>query len=188
MKLSILICTILEREVAFNKLVNKLTEQIDEARLKRQVEIVYFQDTRGQHTIGHKRNTLVKKAKGLFVVFVDDDDDIAQDYIEEIVPRLKPGLDCVSIQGIMTTDGRTPEPFKISLRYGWDKQGDTYLRFPNHITPIKRSIVRKHPFPNKSYHEDYEQCIAMQKGGLIKKEVVINRPLYYYKFRTETQH
>ena len=75
MKLSILICTLPQREVMFGELRSKLMGQLFElVDFKDQVEIRSASSIK--MTTGALRNDLLKMAKGDFVVFIDDDDDV----------------------------------------------------------------------------------------------------------------
>ena len=96
----------------------KVRVQIDNASLNEQVEIVHFLDDR-RHTIGAKRNWLLDRARGQFVVFIDDDDDVNDRYVSLICRTLKehPCIDCVGIKGTIASEegrnGRSFIPFSI---------------------------------------------------------------------------
>ena len=79
MKLSILICTMPSR----SEMLKKLTQQLmlllvkyDESKW----EVLIQPDE--NINVGCKRNILLQKASGDFVVFIDDDDEIHDNYID----------------------------------------------------------------------------------------------------------
>lgn len=181
MKLSILICTMPQRADMFHAIRSKLLKQIDETA-KGQVEIL--SNIRTDITTGHKRNLLMKEAKGEFVVFVDDDDDVFDYYVSEIIKTINenPDIDCIGTNGIISFDGKNPKQWFISITYpNWHESANVYYRTPNHITPIRRSIASTIAFPNIYRGEDSAFSLAIQP--LLKKEAIIKKPIYHYRFR-----
>jgi glycosyltransferase involved in cell wall biosynthesis len=79
--LSCLIPTIPERRTTF--LPRFLTE-LERQTAGLPVEILTFYDNQ-QRSVGEKRNTLLREAKGKYIVYLDDDDEIAPDFIAEIM-------------------------------------------------------------------------------------------------------
>jgi glycosyltransferase involved in cell wall biosynthesis len=179
---SILICTLEERTECFAKIYNKLQSQIEAHNLKDQVEILFFKDNREQ-SIGFKRNSLLKESHGEYVCFVDDDD-VHDLYISMIYEKLAQKPDCVSLVGIMTTQGRNPEIFLHSIRYNnkYCTENGIHFRPPNHLNPIKRSIAIQFSFPENNFGEDRQWALALKQSGLLKNEAVINVPYYFYQY------
>jgi hypothetical protein len=163
-------------------LVEELRRQINN---NEEVEILTHVDG-GEISTGNKRNTLVNIARGTYVVHVDDDDEVASDYVSSILEAAKQDTDAIVFNGIMTTDGLNPKkwfiskdlPYKAEIRNGQE----VYLRYPNHIVPIKRSIALQVPFGNKYREEDYDFATQLHKRELIKTETKIDKELYTYKF------
>ena len=77
MHLSILIPSVFDRDPA--PLTKKLLGQIGD----KAVEVLVLTDNRKRST-GHKRQALLDMARGAYVTYIDDDDDISFDYIHEI--------------------------------------------------------------------------------------------------------
>jgi glycosyltransferase involved in cell wall biosynthesis len=179
-KLSILICTIPERANLFTELFNKLNVQAT----GRSVQIIYDDAPRGTITIGAKRNDLLKQAIGEYVCFIDDDDDISHDYIEQILKAINMQPDCIGFQIACNMDG-VKSLAASSLKYEWSENidGYKYVRSIYHKTPVKRDIALQCMFPDKSFGEDYEY--SMRLKPLLKNEVFINKILYYYNFKYE---
>ncbi len=183
MKLSILIPTLHSRVRCFTHIHDRLTTMIEP--YKDEVEIVVEVDG-GEITVGAKRNLLIKRAKGEYVAFVDDDDDITDWYIEALLAGIETGADCCSLIGEITWDGQNPQPFIHSIKYNsYYTEDNVYYRPPNHLNCIKREHAIKMPFPEKNFGEDTDFAMALCKSGLLKTEHYIDRGLYYYKYITK---
>ncbi len=177
MKLSILICTMSQRESYFKRLMERLTPQLTD-----DVEIKAFCDD-GEMTIGAKRNALMQSAIGDYVAFVDDDDLVSINYITKVLSAVDTLPDCVGMEGIITFDGNNPRKFIHSLKYKkWFEKRGIYYRNPNHLNPIKREIALKEPFPEKNMGEDADFSKAVLKH--LKTEIYVPEPIYYYEYRT----
>lgn len=112
-QLSILIPTIPKRKEMFEKLWIKLLKQ--KAPYDEEVELISWES--GKPTIGSKRNALLGWAKGKYVCFIDDDDRIADNYIDLLMEGIKKDVDCCSLTGVITTDGKKPQIFEHSIKY-----------------------------------------------------------------------
>jgi len=182
MRFSILIATLESRREQFERLYERLTGQIERASSSEETEIVHFRDDR-QHSVGHKRNWLVAQAQGEFVAFVDDDDEVSDDYVALIVQALQAhaDVDCLGITGIITFRGTRPRLFVHSLRYRrYFSKGGRYYRPPYHLNPIRRSIALRYPFEDISYSEDIDWAMRLCRDGALKKEFFIEQPIYHY--------
>ena len=183
MKLSILICTMPHRAEMFCALYNKLKYQILCSEQPMQVQLLWDDDAK--LTTGEKRNNLLNQASGDFIVFVDDDDDVDNNYVDEILKVIieNPNIDCIGINGLITFDGNRSKPWSISIQHGhWHETDEMYLRTPNHISPVRRSIALQAKFPDISYGEDMEYSKRILP--MCKIEVCIDKPLYHYKYVT----
>jgi glycosyltransferase involved in cell wall biosynthesis len=182
MKLSILICTLYERKSYFDALVNSLIAQRFDSN---EVEILYEIDNR-EITTGEKRNKLLERAKGKYSVFIDDDDEVPDYYIAELLKAYESDTDCFDINGIMTTNGGNIKKFVHGrgLPYCADYSTgkEVYLRYPNHITPIRTEIAKQIKFPHITIGEDYAWATKLRDSGLIKTSYLIEPTMYHYKF------
>ena len=180
MTLSILIPSLYNRAGMLDRLIKSITPHPE-------IEILTHIDD-GKISTGNKRNDLVKQAAGKYVVFVDDDDEITPEYIPEILAASIHDNDCIVFKGWMTTDGADRKDFRLSINYPyaavWENGKEVYLRFPNHICPIKKDIAIQQPFKNITIGEDYLFALGLHEKGLLKTETVINQFIYHYKYRT----
>lgn len=185
MLLSILIPTLVSRRVLCARISSQLQAQIASCRCEAEVELLQLEDA-GEQTTGAKRNALVSRARGRFVAFVDDDDEVSCDYVERVVDRLRsrPGIDCIGFRGTISFRGRHPREFTHSIRYkDYCSKGGTYYRPPYHLNPMRRDIAIRYPFADVSYSEDIDFAMRLQRDGVLREEEFIDSILYYYYSR-----
>lgn len=183
MILSILICSLESRKDKLASLLDILNPQ-----LTNEVEVLINIDNK-QQTTGAKRNELVSRAKGKYVVFIDDDDKVPNYYIEQMVLACKQDTDCIAINGIMTTDGKNEIAWRLSKdnpNVTIKENGvDLYLRKTNHITAVKRKYAMLAPFPDKSNGEDKHYSDAV--NIFLKTEYTISLPMYHYDYSSKNK-
>ena len=160
-----------------------LTEA-DQAR----VEIIMLTDAKSM-VLGDKRNALVRLAQGDYVVFVDDDDRIADDYLATLLEATCHGKDAITFNADVSIEGGRPKLCRYSLRYKADENtGTEYHRLPNHITAVRRELAMRNPFPSKLKGEDADYAASLRP--LLGSEHHIDRVLYFYDYSqvtTQTQ-
>ena|SRR3990167_4986121 len=192
-KLAILIPTLPERQEKFDLLVNELIRQTIEAGYvyRRDVKVIYDPAPRGEKSTGAKRNYLIEQALKLgaeYVSEVDDDDWVSPDYIHHTMKGIESGMDCCSLRGIITWDGKNPEVFEHSVRYSEWKTNDTgAIKYERGITPlncVKTKIAAQIKFPDITFGEDHSWSKAIMESGLIKTEYYIDKPIYKYLYVT----
>lgn len=188
MILSILIPTLPDRKHFLNDVLKNITEQLNVLLAWDKVEVLTDPRDRS-FTTGRKRNDLLEQAKGKYVWFVDDDDYIYDYAIDEILKAALKEPDVIGINGIMTTDGSKQVDWEIRLGHPYkavQKGGkEYYLRFPNHITPMKRVHAIRVKFPDKTVFEDYEWAKSLNDAGYLKTQEIIDKPMYHYQCRTK---
>lgn len=176
--LSLLIPSLLSRSHLLSELKAEITKQQSDMV---KIEILTNIDA-GQKQVGQKRNELLLAASGLYVAFIDDDDLISTNYIEEIKQALESRPDCVGFEGYMTTNGRNKKKFKMSKEFDYTEDDMFYYRPINHLCPVRKDIALRIRYPNINCGEDYDYCMRLKKSGLLKKEVYIAKELYHYRF------
>lgn len=187
MKLSILICHLPDRKAYLGNLLEILNIQKD-AFPEGYIEILI--DDHPTDNIGLKRNRLLKQSKGEYTCFIDDDDRVSLIYIPLLFNGLLTGVDCCSLTGEITEDGKNPLLFEHSIKYKEYKTNTPYKairyeRFPNHLNCIKASIAKQFKFPEKNHGEDTDWATQIYKSGLIKTEHYIPEVIYYYDYRSK---
>lgn len=185
MLLSILIPTLEQRAESFQFIRNKLQQQISGNRLEHEVEILDLVD-RGELPTGTKRNLLLERARGEFVVSVDDDDDVHERYVPLIVETLRasPHVDCIGIVGEIRFQGGYPRRFIYSTRYPeYRTQAGVYQRPPHHLNPIRREIASRYQFEPITISEDADWALRLSRDGALRQEAFLDEVIYFYRCR-----
>lgn len=182
-KLSILVPTLPTRRHFFGSVIMQLLSQVGDYP----VELLV--NDRTDCSIGVKRNILLQSAKGEYICFIDDDDRIADDYVELVMQGIATNPDCCSLNGIITTDGKNPKPFKHSIDYAsmYERDG-VYYRPPNHLNTVRASIAKRMVFPDWDRSEDSNYCFQLRDSGLLKVEYKIEPVLYYYDYISDKNY
>lgn len=183
-RLSMLVPSIEERRGNFLKrILGELDGQI--APYREEVEVLTIIDNR-EASIGSKRNQLLKMASGEFLVFIDDDDRIAPEYLDEImaVIRSSDKLDCIVYDCICEITGWAGEVTntlycKYGIEYEYTNDGAGNWRGkPAHTMVWRSSIAKRHAYKHVSAGEDVDwvkrACVEIQDQHRIDKV------LYYY--------
>lgn len=190
MILSILIPTLPERRAVFTELYNEIQKQINPDHIQ-SVEILFDPSPRGSVSTGMKRDYLLMRARGKYVWFVDDDDSIMEGAISNIIEGSKHNPDSFAINGIMTTDGGNTKKWYIAIDNpycaDWSTGEEVYLRYPNHITPMKRELVNQFRFKDMSNFEDKDWADQIKAAGVLKTEYKIDIPVYHYRYSTQNK-
>lgn len=183
MILSILIPTMEKRKIYFERITNVLKTQINNNSYQDKVQIISLKDE-GQMLIGTKRNQLIKMCHTEYCVFIDDDDLVDFNYLQEIVTILeeqKP--DAIGFKGWlqnMKTGVKQMFIHRCGERY--ERRGNIHFRPPNHLNPMRTEFYRQIQFPELSHAEDYGQCLKLAESGLIKTCAFIDKIMYHYLF------
>lgn len=101
-KLSILVPTITDRAEVAERLFRDLEKRIG----YHPVELLMLRDNRWQN-LGEKRNQLLRAATGDYVVFVDDDDALLEDFFSLVVPATESGVDVICYDQEAVIDGQS---------------------------------------------------------------------------------
>lgn len=186
MKLSILIPTIKRHDRLFTKLKFELYAQM----LPYVGQIELLSDDSEFDSIGEKRNRLLERAQGDWVVFHDADDTPSVSYVRLIMEAIATDCDCTSLRGMYSVDGKEDGIFEHSIKYTeWKTnppgQEVKYIRTPNHLSPIRASIAKQFKFPETNWGEDHEWSKQIHASGLIKTEHYIPEIIYYYNKLTK---
>jgi GT2 family glycosyltransferase len=182
--LEILIPSVPEREEQLASLAAGLMIQIKNHPISISTYVTQSIKNGGLHT-GLKRQNLIESANSEYVVFIDDDDIISNDYISEIFNALKHKPDVVTFNGWMTTNGGERKEWEIKLGNKYSTVNDIYYRPPNHLSPIKTEIALAIGYPSHlSETEDFDYCMRLQQSNLIQTSVHIDKKLYHYDFKT----
>ena len=108
-KLSILILSIRSRIHFLKPLMEKLETQIGE---RQDVEIISIMDNKS-FGISEKRNELLKLARGSHLAWIDDDDDVADNYVSKLTETIAahPDVDVISFDQMCYLEGKEARVF-----------------------------------------------------------------------------
>lgn len=196
MKLSILVCSTQNR---YNTFLPKILKQLfDQAKALPfqffgEVEIITVIDNKCR-MLGTKRNDLLNMAQGDYVVFVDDDDRISDDYVLQLVEATSVGADIIVFQVSVSINGEEPKICYYDHNYSEDynqtigKNVIAYHRLPNHIMAVKKALALKTKYKDilKGEDADYSKRLL----PLLETQYTIDKVLYHYDYSdesTETQ-
>lgn len=188
MILSILTPAVPSRMLKLDWLCSKIHRQIGDSL----VEHLVLMDNK-RRTVGAKRDALLRAAKGKYVAFVDDDDDISEDYVKEILDAAKQDPDVITFCQVATIDGSAGmvefklgnpnEAFKACDFSGglWTER---VRRDAWHVCAWRRTLAIYSKFPNNSYGEDW--AYASRLCAMAQSEVHIPKILHYYNHSSTT--
>lgn len=184
--LSICIPTIIGREVPFQKLYDKLNDQLQNEGIWNEVEIVSECDDRTM-SIGSKRQLMLTRTYGDFVCYLDDDDDVPDDYCISIWSAIKnnPGIDSIGFLQICTFDGGNLKYASLSNQWeDWAENvgGWPYVRTPFFPNPMRREIAMEIGYKDMRFGEDHDFARRLKQSGLIKNEHYIHKVMYFYQY------
>lgn len=175
MRLSILIPTLAIRSALLARLLAGLDPQLTD-----EVEVLIEQDN-GEQPSGVKRNKLLFRAQGDYVAFVDDDDEVATDYVAAILAATRDEPDVVTFDMIRDCDGRDHATQHLGLHFR--DEIDNPRIAANHLCAWKRSIATRVRFPDfLGYGDDQFWYKPLHAAGWATSEVRIPRPLYFYHY------
>lgn len=196
MKLSILVCSTQNRYNTFlPKILKQLFDQCDALplHLHCEVEVITVIDNKCR-MLGTKRNDMLHMAQGEYVVFVDDDDRVSDDYVSTLVEAANVGSDIIVFQVSVSINGNEPKICYYNHKYTEDynqslgKVVIAYHRLPNHIMAVKKPLALATQFKPILRGEDADYSKRLLP--LLNTQHTIDKVLYHYDFNeheTETQ-
>lgn len=187
-KWSVLLLGIPERIDALKKIILKLNEQVAKLHIKKEIEILTLIDNKVR-SVGNKRQSLIDISKGEFISFIDDDDDISDDYIESIYNTILTNcnVDVITFKQIAKINNDPDTPIIFSLKH---EKNDDYIaghlikRKPFHMCVWNSKIAKTVKFPDISKTEDW--FWLKQLCEISKTEFHIDKFLHYYIFNSNT--
>jgi glycosyltransferase involved in cell wall biosynthesis len=177
MKLSILTPSIPSRALYLDDLSAKIDAQIGD---RKDVEHLVFLDNK-RRTIGEKRQALLEIAKGDYIAYCDDDDDILPGYIEEILKAIEQVPHVVTFRQTAYFNAQAGD---IEFRLGHSNDewvpGKLATRGAWHVCAWWRQLALQSKFPAINYGEDWAWCERLNK--MAETEVHIPKLLHVYRY------
>lgn len=137
--------------------------------------------------VSKARNAAMDIAKGDFISFVDSDDSIEKNFIEELLYNLKKYnadiCECNMKRIDLETNDETTFGLKdqfldsnYSIKYNYVSLDNSYDFIANKI--FKREIIGKDRFSTFIVSEDFEFLVRLYEK--VNKKITISKPLYNY--------
>lgn len=187
MILSILICTIDSRKEKFDKLFDFIWKQrVVNETTSRFVEVLFESDNK-EISVGAKRQKLLERAQGEFIVFVDDDDFVSENYVKSILRATRSKPDCIGFLIKCNMEGVEKTAITSNRYEKWmdGQDGFDYNRTIYHKSPVRRSIALQIGFNDLRYAEDADYSKRLKESGLLVHEEFIDEVLYHYNYTYE---
>lgn len=162
----------------WQRMVAALYEQADLAGLAR-VEILTDIDN-GQVPSGVKRQRLMQRAKGQYLVFVDDDDRVATEYLPLLLQACETRADVLSFNLEFMSKGRRREVWRFGLYPDRRSRGQMCV---NHLCAWKASLARQVSWcPLLGYGDDQVWLQPLFASGRVQTHHHIEKILYTYQY------
>lgn len=180
---SILVPGIAERTVMYGELMTKLFRQAQ----GEPVEILSILDNRSLK-LAKKRNAMMKLSKGQFIVHLDDDDDVSEDFVTQLVRMAleAPKADVLAYSQQATLDDaggpfivRTGLSFENEEAHKIEDRWQDITRKPWHWCAWSRKLALSAKFEN-TRDEDWQWL--RQLTAKAKVEHRTDRVMHFYNF------
>lgn len=183
MKLQVLILTQPSRQGFLSQLLPELNRQIKGHAAE---IIVHAHDPK--LTLGENRNRQMAESDAEYICFVDDDDWVAPDYFDRIMPLLD--WDYVGFRMLCYAVHRNFEPLCEmfhSLDVGgiddpWRHETTKYYRGLSHLNPIRRELAIQSTF-DCGMGEDYRWAYRLWNKHIVQTQHYIDAVMYHYFWR-----
>lgn len=179
MKWSILIPTVVTRPDKFERLMNSLAPQVE--KYKGDIEVVVCWNN-FEHELSELRQAMIEDATAEYINFIDDDDDVTEDYCDQIYPLLD-GVDYVGFRVNFIQNGEKQKQVIHSLTCeGWTDNAEGYYRRGTLINPTKRELMLKAGFKDSDYRKGIPEDVTYAKNvdKLLKTEHFIDKEIHIY--------
>lgn len=167
---SVLIPTIPGREAGLHRLMASIREKVARICPELRIEFCLAFDNR-ETSIGLKRQSLLKRANGKYLSFVDDDDDITDAYIEDLSECFKGGFHTMRLRGQMSEYTFTHSTaIQLSDRMATMDFPPVFQRPPNHLNPMLSEVAKLIPFKDAIHGEDLDWTIRLYRAKFLETE------------------
>jgi glycosyltransferase involved in cell wall biosynthesis len=181
--LSILVPTVPSRISTFYPaMIANLLKQIGD---RKDIEVIGLFDNKMRST-GSKRNAMLNLASGKYLVFLDDDDYVTEDWLSRVVSAVESNPDLI-VYGVLVhwPDGRLQHcRYDVSVKECRDIDRDHYEGHPSHVHVWRTCIAKSVGFSDKQFGEDTEWSSTAAKS--VQSQVTIDKELYHYCFNPKT--
>ena len=174
---SVLIPTIPGREEKLRNLITSIYDKVARICPELRLEICLSFDNR-ETSVGMKRQQLLTQAKGKYLSFIDDDDEITDAYVEDLKACFDGGYPVMRLRGQIS-----PYTFTHSLENSLATtmaRGEVFLRPPNHLNPMMADVAKFVQFKDAVRGEDLDWTLRMSKSGFLTSEYTSDPSRIHY--------
>lgn len=170
--LSILVASLSNRKSKLERLLAHLEPNPS-------VEVIVEIDN-GELSIGSKRQILLEKSKGEYIVYLDDDDIVAENFVEKILENTKFNPDAIGywIEHYIDGNKRFIKKMTLGVKSPFVYKGDI-LSPLTHRSVVKRKILEGFVFPDIDLGEDRPYWAHVRKNINWGKVILLDDILYY---------
>lgn len=187
---SVLIPTIPGRENGLRRLTTSLHEKVARICPSLRMEICIAFDNR-ETSIGMKRQSLLHRAKGKYLSFIDDDDEITDAYIEDLWACIQGGFHTMRLRGQMKQYTFTHSlSVKETDMMATQDDPPVFQRPPNHLNPMLSDVAKLVRFKDAVYGEDLDWTITLMRSKFLETqfEADFTRIHYIYNLGDRAVH
>lgn len=182
--MTFLIATIPGREASLQRLVSSIHEKCRQIAPEMKYDIQIAFDNR-EMSIGKKRQQLLESATGKYLAFIDDDDEITNEYIEDLWHTIRGKFSVMRLRGRIH-----PYTFTHSVSNKLNASmatGDIFLRPPNHLNPMMTDVAKLISFKDAFRGEDLDWTIRMARSGFLTHEYQSDPSRIHYIYNMGTR-
>jgi glycosyltransferase involved in cell wall biosynthesis len=136
-------------------------------------------------SIGNKRQKLLENAKGKYLSFIDDDDDITDAYVEDVLQMIRNNWPVMRLRGQIA---------QYTFTHSLDNKltdnmarGEVFLRPPNHLNPMMSDVAKLVRFKDGTRGEDLDWTIRMARAGFLVREYQSDPSRIHYIYNMGTR-
>lgn len=181
---SILIVTVGARTSEFQAMTANLHAQIEASGRADDVEVVVHW-CNFETALGDARQALLDDARGAYVCFVDDDDELPPYYVTEVLAALDQQPAMVGWRQQIWIDGVIQKPTYHSLRFnGWSEDRHGWYRATSHLNPLRIDLARLGRFDTPP-PEDVAWAAQVEANlppGTTSLDIDNDKPMYFYRY------
>lgn len=187
---SILIPTIPGREAGLLNLTESIREKISRICPALRYQLCINFDGK-ESSIGMKRQALLEEAKGKYLSFIDDDDEITDAYIEDLWAMIQGGFDTMRLWGQMSQYRFVHSTeMTLSSPMATADEPPVFQRPPNHLNPMLADMAKLVPFKDAVHGEDLDWTLSLFRTKYLETEYRSDpsRTHYIYNLGTRVIH
>lgn len=179
MKWQIIIPTVVDRPDQFARLRDTLAPQV--AKYKGDIEVLVCWNNY-ETELSELRQKLIEETTAEYINFIDDDDNVAENYCDSIYPLLD-GVDYIGFKvGFYQNGVKQRQVIHSLLCEKWEDTSDGFYRRGTLINPTKREFMLKAGFKHSDYRKGIPEDItyADRVSKLLKTEHFIDDEVHIY--------